>query len=368
MKKFLLVCGLFAMAMVTTFAQETKRVAILETVDKQGNVSYASKLMLRSNLAKAITNTPGYEAYDRTDMDAIMGEQDFQRTGMVSNDQIKRLGEMTGAKYVLVAEAAVVDAHNMYITAKLLDVETARTVMTDNQLMGATAKEIQRGCQLLADKLIRPAIATTASNVKPAKQEKPAPAKQEQPIQAKPTPAPQPTPAPVQYQQPIIYNQPAQTAGMIVKMSNNEYRLNGSTMDRKAYEKFIYQNCPEAWKKHQQANRTIKAGWSFFTMGIALTSMWGLLGANDEYDIGYRSDGSYYYYYTTSYEAKISAVVLGSIGAGFTALSFPLLGAGYHKKHNTYKVYNNYCTSSQRTPMSLNFKADQDGLGFALHF
>lgn len=365
MKKFLLVCGLFAMATIATFAQEIRRVAILETVDRQGNVSYASKLMLRSNLAKAITNTPGYEAYDRTDMDAIMGEQDFQRTGMVSNDQIKRLGEMTGAKYVLVAEAVIVDANNMYITAKLLDVETARTVMTDNQLMGNSAKEIQRGCQLLAEKLIKPVV--TPTTAKPVKQEKPEPTKQERPKQEKqekPAPAPQPAPTPVQYQQPVVYNQPTQTAGMIVKMSNNEYRLNGNVMDRKAYEKFIYQNCPEAWKKHRQAKQTIGAGWTFFTLGIAMTSMWGLLGANDEYHPG----GSYYSYYTTSYEAEISAIVLGSIGAAFTVMSIPMLGAGYHKKHNTYKVYNNYCTSSQRTPMSLNFKADQNGLGLALQF
>lgn len=167
-KVFLLACLLLSVVM--TFGQETKRVAILETVDKQGNVSYANKLILRSNLAKAVTNTPGYEAYDRTDMDAIMGEQDFQRTGMVSNDQIKRLGEMTGAKYVLVAEAVIVDDHNMYITAKLLDVETARTEMTDNQMMGTSAREIQRGCQLLAEKLIKPIV--TSKTVVIAKPEK----------------------------------------------------------------------------------------------------------------------------------------------------------------------------------------------------
>lgn len=163
MKKILVLCVFFIVAM-GLFADEVRRVAILETVDRVGNVSYGAKLMLRANLAKAITNTPGYEAYDRADMDAIMGEQNFQRTGMVSNDQIKRLGEMTGAKYILVAEAAVVDASNMYITAKLLDVETARTVMTDNQLMGTSAQEIQHGSQLLAELLINPVNTQSRSN------------------------------------------------------------------------------------------------------------------------------------------------------------------------------------------------------------
>ena len=142
---FLLISGMMS--------AQVKRVAILETVDKENKVSYGNKLILRANLSKAITNTAGYEAYDRTDIDAIMGEQNFQRTGLVSNDQIKRLGEMTGANYILVAEAAVVDANNMFITAKLLDVETARTIMTDNVMMATNPEAIQEGCIALAKKL-----------------------------------------------------------------------------------------------------------------------------------------------------------------------------------------------------------------------
>ncbi|MBQ7819224.1 MAG: hypothetical protein IJ341_05955 [Bacteroidales bacterium] len=131
-----------------------KKVAILEPVDREGNISYAYKLILRANLSKAITNTDGYEAYDRTDIDAIMSEQNFQRTGMVSDDQIRQLGEMTGAMYILVAEAAKVDETNMFITAKILNVETAKTEMTDNVLMTTSPSDIQHGCESLANKLL----------------------------------------------------------------------------------------------------------------------------------------------------------------------------------------------------------------------
>ena len=153
MKKLFLLFALFLMATVL-YAQEIKKIAILEPVDRDGSVSYAHKLMLRANLSKAIANTPGYEAYDRADMDAIMSEQDFQRTGMVSNDQIKRLGEMTGAQFILVSEAVKVDENNMFITAKILNVESAKTEMTDNVLMGTSAANIQNGCINLAQKLL----------------------------------------------------------------------------------------------------------------------------------------------------------------------------------------------------------------------
>ena len=101
-----------------------KKVAILETVDKMGNVPYGVLLQVRSSLTYAISSNAGYEGYDRVDMAAITGEQNFQRTGMVSDEQIKRLGEMTGAAYVLIAEAALYDDQNIIIAAKILDVET----------------------------------------------------------------------------------------------------------------------------------------------------------------------------------------------------------------------------------------------------
>ncbi len=155
MKKVLLLLLCVAITLPILYAQdETKRVAILETVDKLNNVAYAHKLMLQVNLAMAITNTPGYEAYDRTDLGSIMDEQEFQRTGLVSAEQIKKLGEMTGASYVLVAEAARVDNDNMYITAKILNVETTKMDKIHNVMMGVTPEAILKGCEELASKLL----------------------------------------------------------------------------------------------------------------------------------------------------------------------------------------------------------------------
>ena len=123
MKKVLIL--LLSVLSLTVFAQtEVKKVAILETVDKMGNVPYGVLLQVRSSLTYAISSNAGYEGYDRVDMAAITGEQNFQRTGMVSDEQIKRLGEMTGAAYVLIAEAALYDDQNIIIAAKILDVET----------------------------------------------------------------------------------------------------------------------------------------------------------------------------------------------------------------------------------------------------
>ena len=130
------------------------KVAILETVDKAQNVSYGIKLLLRSSLTTAISNTPGYDGYDRVDMASIAGEQEFQRTGNVSDNQIKQLGVATGAKYVLVAEAAKYDERSIIVTAKLLDVETFGVKSSAVVVSGIKADEMKKSCEDLASRLI----------------------------------------------------------------------------------------------------------------------------------------------------------------------------------------------------------------------
>lgn len=151
MKKAIIFCILFLAAMTM---QAQLRVAILEPVDKAQNVSYAVKFLLRSSLTTAITNTPGYEGYDRVDMASISGEQEFQRTGNVSDDQIKQLGVATGAAYVLVAEAAKYDENSIIISAKILDVETFGIKKSAVQVSGVKADELQESCNIMAAKLL----------------------------------------------------------------------------------------------------------------------------------------------------------------------------------------------------------------------
>ena len=353
MKKiFFLMCLMLSALLVS--AQETKRVAILETVDRQGNVSYSHKLILRSNLAKAITNTPGYEAYDRTDIDAIMGEQDFQRTGLVSNDQIKRLGEMTGAKYVLVAEAVVLDASTMYITVKLLNVETARLEMTDNKMMGLTPAEIQKGCEALANTLFgrdanKSAVKTTTSNKNGSYAQ---------------------SGAQKEYKSEII------------KISSKEYSYKGKSMDKKEYEAFIRNNCPQAWKQYRLGKSLKIGGWTCFAIGIPFIVVGGaLLGvAVDSYtsnsysyewgDAGFSASASRMRmasYSSSSDEGlEIAGSVFLSLGATAVAASIPLLAVGYVKQKKSVDTYNVQCKSSN--PMAFNLTVGQNGLGIAMNF
>lgn len=370
---FLLISGMMS--------AQVKRVAILETVDKENKVSYANKLILRANLSKAITQTSGYEAYDRTDIDAIMGEQDFQRTGLVSNDQIKKLGEMTGANYILVAEAVVVDARTMFITAKLLDVETARTIMTDNMMMGTTADAIQKGCIALAKKMFYEENTTSAVET----EKKTVFKKQDQPKKAK------------------IELVPAEI--QLVRNSKTDQKLFGvqaysygeTQMDKKAYEAFLRNNAPEVFKRYLRGKACISAGWTMFAIGAAATvaggacmvlsyrydkKMWECVNELerdnmmfDRYNLynftpsdereQYLYDG-YIFYRAKSSLLDELGIGLMSGGAGLTVISIPIMSAGHGIVNNTPRRFNKQ--NMVRADLSLNLQSSQNGIGLALNF
>ena len=315
---FLLISGMMS--------AQVKRVAILETVDKENKVTYANKLMLRTSLSKAITNTPGYEAYDRTDIDAIMGEQNFQRTGLVSNEQIKRLGEMTGVNYILVAEAVVVDAKNMFITAKLLDVETARTIITDYVTMGTDINSIQNGCAELAKKMFY----TEEQN---KTQETP------NTLEAINKPIAE-----------LILHSKSDQKLLGVK----KYSYGNLQMDEKAFREFLYKNNSRSYVDYMKGKKLVNAGW--WTMGAGLAAMFGV-------GLPCLCVGS-----------ALPGIVFMTIGGGAILSSFPILGIGYKKKKNviyslnndSYIANNNSATS--KPAVNLSVQSSQNGIGLALNF
>lgn len=153
-KKCVLLAIIVMMCNIAVGFGQTKKVAILNIVDKEDAIKYGVKLLLMGQLSAAITNTPGYEAYDRVDIASIVSEQEFQRMGFVNSEQVRRLGEMTGADYILVAEVAKLDDSNLIITAKILNVETARLDNSADVQTTTSVGSIEDGCRRLAFRLL----------------------------------------------------------------------------------------------------------------------------------------------------------------------------------------------------------------------
>lgn len=305
---FIFACLLLSAVM--TFAQ-TKKVAILEVVDREGKLSYGNKMMLRANMARAVANTTGYEAYDRTDIDAIMNEHDFQRTGLVSEDQIQQVGKMTGVSLILVTEGVLAGTNSMFVSAKILNVETAKVEIVDNMAMDLDATSMQQACAQLAKRLFG------ATNYSTAVEK---------------------------------YS--------IQRMGLNEYMYNGKYLDKKAYVQFLRDNCPQAYKQYRDGKKWAISGWALMGAGVALTGAGiGMLVVAGNEEGGRLSP----------LDEPGEALVITGPTLTCLAVLIPI-AIGYDKINRSHKTYNKKCASSTAAPLALGITAGPNGLGLALHF
>jgi len=459
---------------IVSYSQEVKKVALLEprTGDGSTSVTGMEKAMIRGELRKAIVSMTGYEAITRADIDQMMKEQDFQRTGMVNDAQIKKMGEMSGADYICVSTLTKSNSE-FYLEAYLIHLETGRMSNPASQygeLVDGKLANMLPVCQILAKELLGvdsdknikkepspvpgPSVASNAQpkqvikespnkpiaekkEVQKAKEEKrladerarqereaaKAKALEEKQLEKERAEAEEKrireeraaaeekarqeraaaeekarqeraaaeekarqerllaeekarqereaaAAAELERKRQEEERKAAEEAERlkysITKVSKNEYRLGNTTMDRKAYEQFIYQNCPDAWKKHVAAKRTIITGWTFLGVGAALSSAWAMLPLADYYYEG--RDDTYYITWQTLDEWYLTGTIVGSIGAALVATSIPLLSAGYSIKYNTHKRYNKSCATANKSLLTLNLQAGPNGLGVALKF
>jgi TolB-like protein len=88
-------------------------------------------VVLGDKLVAGFTNSGRYVAVERTNsfLSQLMKEQNYQRSGSVDDREISRLGQQFGVRYVCVADVSDVYGEK-YITARLIDVETAEVVNT----------------------------------------------------------------------------------------------------------------------------------------------------------------------------------------------------------------------------------------------
>lgn len=155
MKTLFCIVVWLSMLAVPSYAQDgqVKKIAVLEVVDKDNTVPSGIKLMVRSKICALITATPGYEGYDRADVGSILGEHLFQRTGLINDSQIKKIGEMTAAECVLVTEVTKLGSR-VLITAKIMNVETAVIESSASVVASTDIDVISGACSELAAKLL----------------------------------------------------------------------------------------------------------------------------------------------------------------------------------------------------------------------
>ncbi len=131
MKKLFAIIVLSALALtafaLTAFAQQ-KKVAVYVT----GEQSDLTRI-LGDQLVSAFSQSGDFAAIERTTafLSEISKEQKYQREGAVDDSEISRLGKQFGVNYVCVAQISELYG-DTYISARLIDVESAEIVKSSN--------------------------------------------------------------------------------------------------------------------------------------------------------------------------------------------------------------------------------------------
>lgn len=107
------------------FSQTAKKVAVF---NPEGNVTESIRHIVREEISNAIVNTPNYSVVERSMIENVLAESEFQMSGLVDDQQISELGRMMGANYVCYGSIQGI-GNNYYLSLKMVDVITAGVIM-----------------------------------------------------------------------------------------------------------------------------------------------------------------------------------------------------------------------------------------------
>jgi hypothetical protein len=139
-----------------TSAQGKQAVAVYMASEEPPGAMGVNKV-LGGELARTISQSAKYSAVDRTEaiLTQLSNEHTFQRSGAVSDEQIRDIGKQFGVQYLCITDISALKGNSFYLDVRLVDVvsaEIVRTVTTGSQLRNSN--EMIQVAQKIAYELI----------------------------------------------------------------------------------------------------------------------------------------------------------------------------------------------------------------------
>ena len=320
MKKILLFIAFIVSA--TAIWAQPQKIAILDIVDKEMQVSYNTKLMLRSYIQDAISQSAAGETLDCADLSGIIDEYEFSRSRQLSAEDVRNIGQSCAAEKILVVEVSQPKVRQLFVMAKLYNTSTGNIEKTANAMIKEKAETMQTGAkELVFTLLIQPsstngAIAKTTSNETSMDK-----ASKEELI-------------------PLNFNKIERDGLSYMLFNNGQYV---GTMERKAYINFIkHQQDREAWMQYKQDKLLTDIGWSVFSLGIVTMC----LGAG--------------------FAAGVDEGITLGLSVIPLATGISLLSVGYTRINRNHEIYNK--SHAEKPALTFNLQSSANGIGLALYF
>lgn len=148
---------LFCMLNVLAGAEEIKLALLQPRVAEGSDPCKAIEInMVRGELRKAFGWQSNFQVLTRTDVDDMLAEHGFQRSGLVDDEQRKQVGIMTGAQYICVSTVTKYETQ-LYIEAYLVNIETGQMTNPASQyanILNNDFSKLQAPCNELAKEML----------------------------------------------------------------------------------------------------------------------------------------------------------------------------------------------------------------------
>ena len=137
---------------------EVVKMALLQPRIDQGStpVNAIERNMVRGELRNSFSWQSNFQVLTRTDVDLLVEEHGFQKSGMVADDQRKQIGVMTGAQYICVSTLTKYQTQ-LYIEAYLINIETGEQTNAASQYINLVNNDFSAlpgACNKLAEAML----------------------------------------------------------------------------------------------------------------------------------------------------------------------------------------------------------------------
>ena len=137
---------------------EVVKMALLQPRIDQGStpVNAIERNMVRGELRNSFSWQSNFQVLTRAEVDLLVEEHGFQKSGMVADDQRKQIGVMTGAQYICVSTLTKYQTQ-LYIEAYLINIETGEQTNAASQYINLVNNDFSAlpdACNKLAEAML----------------------------------------------------------------------------------------------------------------------------------------------------------------------------------------------------------------------
>lgn len=120
----LFIIMLFPLAL---FANQVEKIAVFDPSFENSKIDEGSVIAVRELINQTVVNTGAYKLVERSFLERVMQEQQFNNSGAVSDSDATRIGELAGADKIVLSVLTRAQTR-LLLSVKLIDVESAQIV------------------------------------------------------------------------------------------------------------------------------------------------------------------------------------------------------------------------------------------------